>query len=75
MSFVTVIVDTLDVDVNCATEATPEIHRTLGDHVNQSNQVIATLAERIDHMQMVSVSVKNMSLDRDVISVLHHHST
>lgn len=69
------IVDTLDLDVNCATEASPEIHHILEDHVNHRPQVIATHVERIDRMQMVYVSVKNMSLDRDVISVLRHHST
>lgn len=74
-SSATVIVDTQDVDVNCAIEDTPEIHHTQVDHVNQSNKVTATLVERIKRMQMVFAIVKNMSLDRDVISAPHLRST
>lgn len=70
-----VIADTRDVDVNCAIEDTPEIHHIRVDHADQHKQVTVTLVERIKLMQTVYVNVKNMSLELDVISVLHLRST
>lgn len=75
VSSVTVIVDIQDRDVKCAIEVTQEIPRMTVDHANQNNLVTVTPVERIEHMQMEFVNVKNMSLERDVINVRHHRST